>query len=45
MTIDAERQKICANQIMGQKNEMIMVEGDLIVPDIVSAIYLNSVLP
>lgn len=34
MTIDAERQKICANQIMGQKNEMIMVEGDLIVPDI-----------
>ena len=32
--IEAKKETFCINQIIGQKTEMIMVEGDCIVPDI-----------
>ena len=34
MAIKLSRNNLCVNQIVGQKNEKIIVEGDEIVPDI-----------
>lgn len=34
MILDTTKETVCVNQIIGQKLESIMVEGDMIVPDI-----------
>lgn len=34
MSIDVTKENVCINKIVGQKNEIIVVEGDMIVPDI-----------
>lgn len=34
MSIKTSKENICVNQIIGQKEEIIRVEGDEIVPDI-----------
>lgn len=34
MAIETTKNHICINQIIGQKNETIMIEGDSIIPDI-----------
>ena len=34
MTIDAAKESLCINQILGQKSQTVVVEGDVIVPDI-----------
>ena len=32
--IDAVKEKLCINKIVGSKNFQIMVEGDSIIPDV-----------
>lgn len=34
MQVDVAKEKLCINKIVGQKNDCIMVEGDMIVPDV-----------
>lgn len=34
MTVETAKENICVNQIVGQKNDNMTVEGDMIVPDI-----------
>ena len=34
MVVDTTRESVCVNQIVGQKNENKIIEGDMIVPDI-----------
>ena len=34
MQIDVAKEKLCINKIVGQKNDCLIVEGDMIVPDI-----------
>ena len=34
MQVDVTKESVVLNKIVGQKNETIMVEGDLIVPDV-----------
>ena len=34
MVVDTTKESVCINQIVGQKNENRMIEGDMIVPDI-----------
>ena len=34
MTIDVAKESLCINRILGQKSQTIIVEGDVIVPDI-----------
>lgn len=34
MQVDVAKEKLCVNKIVGQKNDCIVVEGDMIVPDI-----------
>jgi len=42
MVVDTTKERLCVNQIIGQKTEVVMVEGDIVVPDIKPDI-LNSV--
>lgn len=46
MQLDANKEKICINQLIGQKNDIIEVEGDVIVndikPDVLNIISLNG---
>lgn len=46
MQLDANKENICINQLVGQKNDMVEVEGDVIVndikPDILSTISVNG---
>ena len=34
MLLNLKKEKVCVNKIVGQKLENIVVEGDIIVPDI-----------
>lgn len=34
MVVDTTKESVCINQLVGQKNEARMIEGDMIVPDI-----------
>lgn len=34
MSIDVTKENLCINKIVGQKSELIVVEGDIIVPDV-----------
>ena len=34
MVVNTEKESICVNQIVGQKNTKLVVNGDVIVPDI-----------
>lgn len=34
MTLDADKENLCINRIIGQKSENVIIEGDVIVPDI-----------
>lgn len=46
MQLDANKENICINQLVGQKSDMVEVEGDVIVndikPDILSTISVNG---
>ncbi len=46
MQLDTSKEKICINQLVGQKNDIIEVDGDVIVndikPDILSTISVNG---
>lgn len=46
MQLDANKEKICINQLVGQKNDILEVEGDAIVndikPDILNVISVNG---
>ena len=42
MNIETNKEKLCINQIIGQKKEIIEIEGDVIIPDIKPDI-LNTV--
>lgn len=46
MHLDASKENICINQLVGQKNDIIEVEGDVIVndikPDILNTISVNG---
>ena len=43
MTIDTTKESICINQLIGQKSENAVIEGDMIVPDIKPDI-LNTIM-
>lgn len=34
MQVDMTKESLCINKIVGQKTQNIMVEGDMIVPDV-----------
>lgn len=34
MQVDMDKESLCINKIVGQKTEKLMVEGDMIVPDV-----------
>ena len=34
MNIETQKNNLCINQIVGQKTENIIIEGDVIIPDI-----------
>lgn len=34
MSIDVTKENLCINKIVGQKSELVIVEGDIIVPDV-----------
>ncbi len=46
MQLDANKEKICINQLVGQKSDIVEIEGDVIVndikPDILNAISVNG---
>lgn len=46
MQLDANKENICINQLVGQKNDIVEVEGDVIVndikPDILNTISVNG---
>ena len=46
MQLDASKEKICINQLVGQKSDIVETEGDVIVndvkPDILNTISVNG---
>ena len=48
MIIDTTKEGLCINQIIGQRNEVVTIDGDLIIPDIkpdiISTIHTHGIV-